>query len=445
MDKKKNFIIAFFSNYLVVILSLIIVIFIFLIFYMNNIIIKINLMELKSYLTKINKEDKNYDFLGLLSKYKLYKDWYENKIDSDMINYQEIKINYLISSAYESESYDIGKNNLLFSSALFMINNIRRLYGAEKITSIISERINNYLAYAYYYERNKLFSDAIKLYNDALKFPDVTLEKMQIINLHQGFCYSIIGDTQKAKIMYNDVINNKHNENAVLTAKVLLKFLEGFEAEIKRVKESNLNPLNKSEKLIRLIAYKDALEILDTIDDGDIESTKVNYYKARCFEEIGEEEKSIQAYQEVILNDHKSDMAKEANKRLLVISSINFDRSDLKELAKKNNLVINDNNFNNLLKFAEKNAADNKLIEKSINKIDSENKQFSSSDQTEDKIISTYINESIAKVDQLIKKESLKPVTEKKEIKKEELIKKVIISKEDVKKKKKPYTVQYED
>jgi len=402
-------------------------------------------MELKSYLTKVNKEDKNFDFLSLISKYKLYKDWYENKINSDEINYQEIKINYLITVSFEGESNDVGKNNYLFKSALIIINNIRSLYGTEKITSIINDKTDNYLAYAYYYERNKLFSDALKLYGEALKSLDVSPEKNQIINLHQGFCHSIIGETQKAKEMYINVIDNKYNESAVLTARVLLKFLEGFQAEIKKVKESDLAPINKSEKLIRLIAYKDALEILETINDSGIEKSKVNYYKARCYEEIGEEDKSIQAYQNVILNDYKSNLAKEANKRLLVISSVNLKRKDLKELAVKNNLIIKDNQFNSLLKFSENNSVENNLIEENINKVISENKLVLSSDLTTDKIISNFISESVKKVDEIIVKEGLKTEIVKKEIKKTDLIKKIILSKDSNKNVKKPYTVQYED
>jgi hypothetical protein len=168
--------------------------------------------------------------------------------------------------------------------------------------------------------------------------------------LHQGYCLSILGEYEQAKGKYLTIIKNYENEDVAITAAVLLRYLEEIMAEVQRVKESDESPILKSEKLYKLIAFEEAIEILDKVTTEDKTSTeKVEYLKARCYEESGSKEKSVKIYQNIIQSDHNSEAAKLSNRRILAISVAEDESEKLKKLSMKNNELIEDDSFDELL------------------------------------------------------------------------------------------------
>jgi hypothetical protein len=240
---------------------------------------------------------------------------------------------------------------------------------------MLTNRENIMLTMAYFAERQKKYEEALKIYDDLLDNGEVDDNQTHIILLHQGYCLSIIGEYEKAKKKFLDIIKNFQNEDVAITAARLLRFLEELEEEVRKVKESDDNPITKSEKLYKLIAFKEALEILDkVVEEEDGISDKVDYLRARCYEETGEKETSVQIYQDIIddsieQQEYNSDIAKQANRRILLVSTTEEEGEKIKELSKKNNELISDPDFSELLNTATKLETAYKEEVRRINKV----------------------------------------------------------------------------
>ncbi|MBN1411162.1 MAG: tetratricopeptide repeat protein [Spirochaetales bacterium] len=323
--------------------------------FLNDIVKEIRLLELKAFLKEMNREDSNVDHLGMVSKYKLCKDLYENRINEKNLDSEELKTSYLIASFENQNKLQLDKYKDVAGPVIFILNLVRQILNKAPIETIIEGQTNNSIAIAYYYERNKDYEKALDVYGKILANTGLEKAKEPIIILHQGFCNAVIGNYETAKEKYLSIINNYNNENAAITAAILLKYLEEFQNEIEKVKNSKASGVEKSEQLFKLIAYKDALQVLDNVSVSDPkQKEKINYYKARCLEETGEKEESVKVYQELIQDNHESDYAKIANERILVISTMDVEGEKYKELAEKNNTLIQDESFNDLLEKSQK-------------------------------------------------------------------------------------------
>ena len=196
---------------------------------------------------------------------------------------------------------------------------------------------------AYYYERNFLFSRAIAQYDNTLKNRNIDSSLRASILLHQGYCYALAGSNDKAMYNYSTIINKYGNENSAITAAILSRYLEGFKLARERVLSSKADPILRSQDLVSLLAYEQALKILEDeevrADPGDI--ARIRYFKARCFTGIGKPEKAVENYLQVIASSPYSQYAKYSNRKLFLIGS---------RAGGENNIIKISEQLNNKLK-----------------------------------------------------------------------------------------------
>lgn len=316
----------------------------------NDVNIQIRMREMKFFLHESNRTDNSIDHIGLVMKYRLHRDIYENRITTEEMNLIEVRVNAILSGMeLEKKTLD-GRYRYASVPVIHVINFIRYLIGMPRLRrGRISDESGD-IDIAYYYERNKLYHRAIEEYNRILEggVEDRTLKAG--ILLHLGYCYSILGDFADAKKFYMSVIKDYGDINVAVTAALLLRYIEGFRSEIEKVVKYR-DSVEKGEKLYKLIAYRESLEVLNRVERSVSagEKSKIKYFKGRTLEELGDADKAVDIYQEIVMDDTKSPYARDANRRIFIMGGLAAGGEKIRNLARKNNRLLDDSLFEKLV------------------------------------------------------------------------------------------------
>ena len=332
----------------------------------NDINIQIRIKEIKVFLQRSNRDDNSIDHIGLVMKYRLHKKMYDSGISGEDSGIIEARVNSILSSREERSMVLPGRYRFMSVPVVFSINMIRRIIGLPLIEDINEEYVNLNLEVAYYYERNKDYKKAISVYEKILNDPSTGRALSASVLLHLGFCYSILGDYNLARLKYLTVIKEYGELSTAVTAAVMLRYLEGFRTEIERVLKTEKDSTEKGEKLYKLIAYTESYEVLRRVEKtaSPSERDKIKFYKGRTLEELGESGKAVETYQQIIMDDPKSKYAQYSNRRIYLVGSVNIEGDKIKKLSMENNRLINDEI---LIKMADEDSKYHRKIEKSGN------------------------------------------------------------------------------
>jgi tetratricopeptide (TPR) repeat protein len=319
--------------------------------FLNDVNLHIRIKELRLYMQKSTGEDNNIDHIGLVMKYRLQKKIYENQLYQDEADIIEARVNSILSKTTTDRNVSIERYQYLSIPSLFIINLFRRITNKEPIQNVWDDAANVYLAIAYYYERNNCFARALDIYTWALKEETYNTNTIASIILHEGYCHSIMGNYRIARNKYLYVIKNYGDKPVAITALILLRYLEGFRSELDRVLKYDKDSLEKSEKLCKLIAYRDALKVITKIENksNPADRPRIMYIKGMCFEGLSEKEKAIDTYQNIINENIRSPYARLANRRIYIAGYLATNGEKLKNLAVGNNQMIRDPVFDKMV------------------------------------------------------------------------------------------------
>lgn len=313
----------------------------------NDINIQIRIKEIGMFLQRSSRDDNSIDHMGLVMKYRLHKEMYENRISDEDTAVIEARINSILLGREDRGEILPARYSMASIPVVYFINFIRRIIGMPLLEEFIEEEVNLNLEAAYYYERNRDYKKAIVLYDQILGEPVSGRPLKAGVILHQGFCYSILGDYEKAKMKYLTVIKDYGDISTAVTAAVMLRYLEGFRTEIERVLSTEKDSTEKGEKLYKLIAYRESYEVLKRIEGTapPSEKKKIQFFKGRTLEEIGEAGRAVEIYQNIIMADPGSEYASSANRRIYLVGSVNHEGEKIRKLAVENNKLIKDENL----------------------------------------------------------------------------------------------------
>lgn len=313
-------------------------------------VITVRLYELSQEIEKINQTEKGRNNLDILFKYEMNRKLYFGTINEEEYDRQELKTIRILTT---KDPFDASlKKTAHF--ALPIINLFRFLIGKPKITFQNQSQNQHSLILAYYHESNKRFSEALKIYQT---IPEK--EKSAPILLHEGYCYSLLEEYEKAYSKLNQIITEYKNEDIAITASILLMHIMDFREESRRVLQNKTESTEKLVKLFQLNSFQNAKLLLERLNSShrnmDNETkAKIDYYRGRIWEETGEKEKAFQAYQNLILQYPNSPSAKNANRRIVVIAVHHPSRKELLELTKENNSILKDKQFDFFSQLDEK-------------------------------------------------------------------------------------------
>lgn len=358
---KKNIV-----SVLSVIIFLLIIGFLYLV---NEIVISIRFNNLKIYLQDLDKSEGDIDHIALIATYEIHKKIYEERITQDTADSIEQKITSLSLTLKTDMSPYSNKFGILAFPAVQIINFNRKILGKQPLSYEMNDNEDfKDLDQAYYYERNFLFKRAIALYDKALvkKLSDTL--KAGIL-LRQGYCYALTGFPDRALYNYKTVISDYGQESSAITASVLLKYLEGFKAAREKVLFDKSDPLLKGQKLVNLLAYNDALDIINKAETkaDPRELPRIKYFKARCYTGLGQPGKALENYFEAVTLNPYSPYAKYSNRKLYLMGTLAGGKNKILEISKQINKKLNDPVLNKMIEDQEEISSAGMTVKDAIN------------------------------------------------------------------------------
>lgn len=297
--------------------------------------INIRFDDIRYLLGSIASEDDVANTFGIVAKYELVKRRMQFG-EENIANFElEAKMQTIISS-------EIEKNDTIqpfYGKPLRLcINGIRMLLGKKIINTKEEDKIFGVLEIAYLWERNRKYTEALKIYDDIIATANNTPDNLRAaIMVHQAFCYSMISNYDRAKTVYENVINLYPSTEAGILAWKLLDFIQSMEKERKNVATSNVDGLEKAKQYYLLMDFKNAIKQYSRIVDNKNESSQpeAHFYKGRSHEELGETEDAIIEYKLVAKIDSKADWGRQANRRLLMLGEFYEKQKSISDEAKK--------------------------------------------------------------------------------------------------------------
>lgn len=318
--------------------------------FINKINISIRLSELSANLQEMDKHERNIDHIGLIATYEINKKIYENRIQQEEADTLEQVVDALVIKEKGSARLIQTRYGYLSMPGIWIINFNRKILGKKPLQyKMDSVPVSPDLDMAYYYERNYLFDRAIKLYSRTLDDRTLSSTMRASILLHQGYCYALAGLNEKARANYQVIIEKFPQESSSITAAILLRYLEGFQLARERILASDTDPLTMSRDLMNLLAYKQAMQILEEAekkaDPGDL--PRIKYFMARCYTGMGQPDKAVESHLEVITRSPSSEYARYSNRKLLQIGTKSGNRKII-EISKKVNTKLKDPVFDQM-------------------------------------------------------------------------------------------------
>lgn len=314
-------------------------------FLVNDVIISIRLSDLKVYLQNLDQDEGSIDHIGLIANYEIHKKIYENRITQEKADIIENRISSLSVQPEDGSGLLPEPYGILSLPAIRLINFNRSVIG-KKPLKYRKDKDKNFseVDIAYYYERNYLFEKAISSYDKALENNNLSDNLRASILLRQGYCYAMTDLHEKAEKNYKTVIEKYSHENSSITAVILLRYLSGFMQERDRVLSGKLDPVARSRKLVNLFAYKQALKVIDEIEQKAVprDIPHIMYYKARCYSGIGKPERAFELFKKVIRKYPHSQYAKYSNRKIFLIGSAAGGDNKIIEASKELNRKLKD-------------------------------------------------------------------------------------------------------
>ncbi|MGD9202099.1 MAG: TonB family protein [Chitinispirillia bacterium] len=362
------------------------VLFIFLILFtviFNIGLIDIRFVEINYLLGKAAFNNNGSNALGIIAKYELIKRRIEHG-ETHEGNYQlEAQIQALIARDHLSNfNNDIYKKKKYLIPVKYLLNGIRFSLGKEMINPQDDDQIFKVLEIAYFWERNRKYNEAIKLYEDVLSMPGLTGPTLSIVLMHKAFCHSMMSEYKTAKEIYERIISLYPNTESGIISWKLLDFLNSIEKKREEVHITDLSNFEKAKQYYLLMDYRNSIKYFSKFigdEPSNRKMAEVRYYKGRSHEELGETDQAVLEYRYSIKNDKSKKWTIESNRRLVMLGEFYNYKSKMQDEAKKQLEAYKDGNFlsnvNKFKKIMSTSSIKSELLKKYANKFNANSKQ----------------------------------------------------------------------
>ncbi len=320
-------------------------------------IVNVKIQELRFQLTK--EQLLNFELSSKVLKEKIR----QMRMDKDDYS-KEIKMNILESNVMNAQ---LGSSNTELSSAekfgLAIVNFVRIVSGKSRLTLEEDQKDMMKIQFTFYLERTRKFASAVKKYDELEKsISNKDSNEMGFVMLHNGFATAMTGDINlaisKLRKTEDSFSGNHFADNARILIAVLL---EGNKKNLD-IETKFSDSTEKANAYYELGQYKETLKELDKIENR---TSDQNYLHARSLEEVGQTSKAISEYLTLVENKTVSqDVAKKANRRLLMIGSIYEKNKDLTDYSKSNAEKLGDKDVLEKIDEGSKLILDSLIVEK---------------------------------------------------------------------------------
>lgn len=312
-------------------------------------LVDLRLDEVKYLLGTIAQQNEISNSFGIMAKYDLIK--------RRMTYGEENAGNYEIEARIQAlTSGDMLKDQNNVNSSWsrvpvkIVLNTIRFVLGKKIINPKEDDKIFSVLEIAYFWERNRKYTEALKVYDQILSSANVANDIRAAVMVHKAFCYSMLNNYEKSKSIYEEVINiYPETEEGILSWK-LLDFIQGMEKQRVGVEKSDMTEMEKAKQSYLLMDFRSSIKnyslFLEKNPQVQLES-EARFYKGRAHEELGETDEAIMEYRKVMRIDSSKVWARQANRRMLMLGEFYEQQKQISDEAKKQLAAYQDQMFIN--------------------------------------------------------------------------------------------------
>jgi len=275
-------------------------------------IVKVKMLQLKVLLAR--EQLLNYE----LSSRMLRAKFKQMLLSKDNFS-TEMKMKVLESSILNFDDAEEFKLTLDEIAGLWIVNLVRKL--SLKPFLKLQEDQNKLLLlqYAFYMERTRKYGIASKKYTDLeKKLRDSPGDNHAFVLLHNGYCLSLMGMTEDAignlERVQEEYEGTHYEENAT----ILIKILREGQKRKDQIDKLYANDKDRGRALFSSGQYNETIEKFKNEKNLD---TSDKYLVARSHEEIGHTNTAVTKYMELANQGKNQDIARKANRRLLMIGN----------------------------------------------------------------------------------------------------------------------------
>ncbi len=295
--------------------------------------------------------------LGIVVKYELIKKRMLFGEQNDN-NYElEAKIQALTSGDQFKKQKSVWEKRIYRAPVRLVLNAIRISLGKPIIQIKEEDKLLDVLEYGYFWERNRKYQDAIKVYDGVLQKSDIEPDLHSAVMIHKAFCHSMLGEYETAKNIYERIISMYATTDAGILSWKLLDFIESMEKQRSSLEKKSLSDFEKAKQFYLVMDYRNSVKyyskFLQENSSSPVKSEAL-FFKGRSHEELGEGEEAMFAYQRVIRDDKTRQWAKQANRRMLMIGEFYDQKKQISDEAKRQLAAYKDQGFiNSIQQYAD--------------------------------------------------------------------------------------------
>jgi TonB family protein len=332
---------TFFRIFLIVLLLTLTVLF-------NIGLIDIRIEEMSYLLGKISAGQDVSNSLGIIGKYELIKRRMQYGEQNNSSYELEAKVQALTSGEKITEKTGTWQKTVFRMPVRFTLNVIRVMLGKEIIDLKEEDKILNVLEIGYFWERNRKYTEAIKVYDQVLSQPVIRPEIKAAVMIHNAFCHSMLSEYELSKRMYERVISVYPNTEAGILAWKLLDFIASMEKQRAGLELEKMSFFDKAHQFYLLMDYRNSIKYFSIFLQGKAPDSLVweaTFYKGRSHEELGESEEAMAEYKKVIRGDKARVWAKQANRRMLMMGEFYEQKKQISDEARRQLALYQDQGF----------------------------------------------------------------------------------------------------
>ncbi|NLB63820.1 MAG: hypothetical protein GX801_06910 [Fibrobacter sp.] len=360
------------NNYVLIGFVLIIL---FMVVFLINSSIKVQYSELEWSFLRSNVLDatvsSNHMIAKLENRYKLYdKQLKQEEVDvAEFLLRQGIKANF---GVVQYRFLQVNRWLELINRKL--INLIRLLTGEEPLPTTADARALSLVGVAFLLEFDNEFTKAVILYDEILMEKITDSRLYDLVRLHRGFCFAMLGNESVANYEYDMVMASQKASDIGMTAATLKQYLKDSKIAKQKVLASNADALSQALKIAQLGYCDETDSILNTITSTSayVQGQKA-MIRGQCYELRGNKREATKSYIKAVAQGDDIEVAKNANRRLLLIShQLPGEESEaIEKITKKINEQLQDSIFTSIASSSELHAAeDDKSAEGYVKALD---------------------------------------------------------------------------
>lgn len=298
-----------------------------LLYVVSNSIVTVTVMQLRYQLTR--ERLLNYELSSRVLEAR-FRQMLESRDDYS----SEIEMNVLESSILNFEEDKTRMELTPFQVAgLIIVNGVRALSFKSFLSLSEDQQKLLMLQYAFYLERNRRYPIAAEKYSSLeSELKNGNPEDYGFVLLHNGYSHAMIGKEDVALKKLEAVMEKFPGSHYSTTASLLYNLILEGQKKSKEIETQYNTEQAKGVAYFQTGNYAKAIEKLEKAERLEAPD---EYYLSRSYEETGQMKSAVDGYVKLARQNEDQGIAKQANRRLLMIGSFYGGGKEISEFAEK--------------------------------------------------------------------------------------------------------------